>query len=56
MLATTSLWHIKEQLSDLITYVKLPKEKPPPKGTADFFNVFSYRANDKAGADQRATL
>ncbi len=40
-MATTSLWHIKGRLSDLISYVENP-EKTVPKGTEDFFNVFSY--------------
>ena len=40
-MATTSLWHIKGRLSDLIAYVENP-EKTIPKGTEDFFNVFSY--------------
>ena len=46
-MATTSLWHIKGQLSDLIDYVENP-EKTVPKGTEDFFNVFEYvRRPDK---------
>ena len=36
-MATTSLWHIKGSLSDLIAYVENP-EKTVPKGTEDFFN------------------
>ena len=36
-MATTSLWHIKGRLSDLIAYVENP-EKTVPKGTEDFFN------------------
>ena len=40
-MATTSLWHIKGDLKDLIAYVENP-EKTVPKGTEDFFNVFSY--------------
>ena len=43
-MATTSLWHIKGRLSDLIAYVENP-EKTVPKGTEDFFNVFSYIQN-----------
>ena len=38
-MATTSLWHIKGRLSDLIAYVEDP-EKTVPKGTEDFFTVF----------------
>ena len=46
-MATTSLWHIKGRLSDLIDYVENP-EKTVPKGTEDFFNVFEYvRRPDK---------
>ena len=40
-MATTSLWHIKGRLGDLIDYVENP-EKTVPKGTEDFFNVFEY--------------
>ena len=39
-MATTSLWHIKGRLSDLIAYVENPA-KTVPKGSEDFFNVFS---------------
>lgn len=49
-MATTSLWHIKGQLSDLIAYVENP-EKTVPKGTEDFFNVFSYIQNPQKTAD-----
>ena len=46
-MATTSLWHIKGRLGDLIDYVENP-EKTVPKGTEDFFNVFEYvRRTDK---------
>lgn len=40
-MAVTSLWHIKGKLKDLIDYVENP-DKTVPKGTEDFFNVFSY--------------
>lgn len=43
-MATTSLWHINGKLKDLIEYVENP-EKTVPKGTEDFFNVFSYVKN-----------
>ena len=49
-MATTSLWHIKGNLSDLIAYVENP-EKTVPKGTEDFFNVFSYIQNPQKTAD-----
>ena len=46
-MATTSLWHIKGRLSDLIDYVENP-EKTVPKWTEDFFKVFEYvRRPDK---------
>ena len=48
-MATTSLWHIKGRLSDLIAYVENP-EKTVPKGTEDFFNVFSYIQNPQKTA------
>lgn len=50
MMATTSLWHIKGSLSALIAYVENP-EKTVPKGTEDFFNVFSYIQNPRKTAD-----
>ena len=49
-MATTSLWHIKGRLSDLIAYIENP-EKTVPKGTEDFFNVFSYIQNPQKTAD-----
>ena len=49
-MATTSLWHIKGSLSDLIAYVENP-EKTATKGTEDFFNVFSYIQNPQKTED-----
>ena len=49
-MAATSLWHIKGNLGDLIAYVENP-EKTIPKGTEDFFNVFSYIQNPQKTAD-----
>lgn len=49
-MATTSLWHIKGRFSDLIAYVENP-EKIVPKGTEDFFNVFSCIQNPQKTAD-----
>lgn len=43
-MAVTSLWHIRGRLKDLIDYVENP-DKTVPKGTEDFFNVFSYVQN-----------
>ena len=43
-MATTSLWHIKGRLHDLISYVENPA-KTTDKSLQDFFNVFSYAQN-----------
>lgn len=53
-MAVTSLWHIKGRLGDLIDYVENP-EKTVPKGTEDFFNVFSYIQNPQKTADSFVT-
>ena len=50
-MATTSLWHIKGRLGDLIDYVENP-EKTVPKGTEDFFNVFDYVCRPDKTNDQ----
>lgn len=44
-MATTSLWHIKGQLSDLIDYVENPDKTNLNNGLKDFINVFSYDTN-----------
>jgi len=44
-MATTSLWHIKGQLSDLIDYVENPDKTNLNNGLKDFINVFSYDMN-----------
>ena len=44
-MATTSLWHIKGQLCDLIDYVENPDKTNLNNGLKDFINVFSYDAN-----------
>lgn len=55
-MATTSLWHIKGRLGDLIDYVENP-EKTVPKGTEDFFNVFEYvRREDKTREEYVSTI
>lgn len=42
-MATTSLWHIKGRLKDLIDYVENPdKTVSHSKDLQDFYNVFSY--------------
>ena len=43
-MATTSLWHIKGRLKDLIAYVENPAKTNDPS-LQDFFNVFSYTQN-----------
>lgn len=43
-MATTSLWHIKGSLKDLIAYVENPAKTNDPS-LQDFFNVFSYAQN-----------
>ena len=50
-MATTSLWHIKGRLGDLIDYVENP-DKTVPKGTEDFFNVFEYVRRPDKTTDQ----
>lgn len=50
-MATTSLWHIKGRLGDLIDYVENP-DKTIPKGTEDFFNVFDYNIFNEWYAEQ----
>lgn len=44
-MATTSLWHIKGQLCDLIDYVENPDKTNLNNGLKDFVNVFSYDTN-----------
>ena len=43
-MATTSLWHIKGRLKNLIAYVENPAKTNDPS-LQDFFNVFSYAQN-----------
>ncbi len=44
-MATTSLWHIKGQLCDLIDYVENPNKTNLYEGLKNFLNVFSYDTN-----------
>ncbi len=44
-MATTSLWHIKGNLKDLISYVENPEKTVPNEDMQDFFDVFSYVKN-----------
>lgn len=48
-MATTSLWHIKGRLKDLIDYVENPKKTVSrDKCLQDFYNVFSYVSRPEA--------
>lgn len=48
-MATTSLWHIKGRLKDLIDYVENPeKTVSKDKDLQDFYNVFSYVSRPEA--------
>lgn len=44
-MATTSLWHIKGKLRDLIDYVENPDKTNLDDSLQDFVNVFSYDTN-----------
>lgn len=44
-MATTSLWHIKGRLKDLIDYVENPEKTVPGDDLQDFLDVFSYVRN-----------
>ena len=44
-MATTSLWHIKGNLRDLIDYVENPNKTELNSGMQGFVNVFSYDTN-----------
>lgn len=44
-MATTSLWHIKGRLKDLINYVENPEKTVSNNDMQDFFQVFSYVKN-----------
>ncbi|WP_337553905.1 relaxase/mobilization nuclease domain-containing protein [Massilicoli timonensis] len=48
-MATTSLWHIKGRLKDLIDYVENPeKTVSKDKDLLDFYNVFAYVSRPEA--------
>lgn len=48
-MATTSLWHIKGRLKDLIDYVENPdKTATKEKDLQDFYNVFAYVSRPEA--------
>ena len=40
-MATTSLWHIKGRLKDLIDYVENPEKTVSSNDMRDFFQAFS---------------
>lgn len=44
-MATTSLWHIKGKLRDLIDYIENPDKTKLDDNMQDFVNVFSYDTN-----------
>lgn len=44
-MATTSLWHIKGRLKDLIDYVENPEKTVSSNDMRDFFQAFSYVKN-----------
>lgn len=44
-MATTSLWHVRGKLRDLIEYVENPDKTNLNNGLKDFINVFSYDTN-----------
>lgn len=44
-MATTSLWHIKGKLRDLIGYVENPDKTKLDDNMQDFVNIFSYDTN-----------
>ncbi|MCM1286080.1 MAG: relaxase/mobilization nuclease domain-containing protein [Acetobacter sp.] len=46
-MATTSLWHIKGKLRDLIDYVGNPNKTELNSGMQDFVNVFCYDTNPR---------
>ena len=52
-MATTSLWHIKGQLCDLIDYVENPEKTKLNNNLQDFINVFSYDTNPIKTNNQR---
>lgn len=44
-MATTSLWHIKGKLRDLIDYIENPDKTKLDDNMQDFVNIFSYDTN-----------
>ena len=52
-MATTSLWHIKGQLCDLIDYVENPEKTELTSDMQNFVNVFSYDINPNKTNNQQ---
>lgn len=52
-MATTSLWHIKDQLCDLIDYVENPEKTELTSDIQNFVNVFSYDINPNKTNNQQ---
>lgn len=52
-MATTSLWHIKGQLCDLIDYIENPEKTELTSDMQDFVNVFSYDTNPNKTNDRQ---
>lgn len=52
-MATTSLWHIKGQLCDLIDYVENPDKTELTSDMQNFVNVFSYDINPNKTNNQQ---
>lgn len=52
-MATTSLWHIKGQLCDLIDYVENPEKTELTSDMQSFVNVFSYDINPNKTNNQQ---
>lgn len=50
-MATTSLWHIKGRLKDLIEYVENPAKTEAAPPMQDFFNVMIYAQNPNKTAE-----
>ncbi len=51
-MATTSLWHIKGSLKDLVDYVENPNKTIDPS-MRDFFDVFAYAQNPNKTKDMQ---
>lgn len=52
-MATTSLWHIKGKLRDLIDYVENPEKSELTSDMQNFVNVFSYDINPNKTNNQQ---